>query len=517
MRSSVVVWVSLAVLVGVRSADFLDRLLSPDLVAVAFSEGGDDAYYFFTVARNVVAGHGATIDGVHWTSGFQPLWLIVDCLAFLAPSDRIAFFMVYLVSLVLWLAGALLFLAFVRRASGRPVDGLAAALVVTLFLCDAQLGQHYVTGMETGLYCSTTLVMLLAFQRYLRLPAPSAFDLRRAIGLGVLAGLFMLVRNDAVFLCGFLILAALTGPQGARRLREMVVAVFVASSLVMPWLAYCQWVAGVPLPQSGLATSSALRAISDPALTVRSLVESLVPLLFVKMDTLIGRHVAIAAVLAGTAAACVIAVTLRPRSPLLDRESRLVLLALAASAMALLGYYVAFSAAIQFYARYFVQLKLLMLTLIALLLVRGLDRCAIRPAVRAGAVGLAALAVASNIFWTVHWFGLPYKGYAGREAYELARSPYAKGATRIGMMESGRLGFMLPRRIVNLDGKMNVDALRALRADRLGQYVVAQDFDYIMLRGFDVRFFDERLPVWREHYAPADTLGELFVFARKTK
>ena len=53
MRAATGIWILLVVFLGIRGADFLDRLLSPDLVAVAFSEGGDDAYYYFTIARNI--------------------------------------------------------------------------------------------------------------------------------------------------------------------------------------------------------------------------------------------------------------------------------------------------------------------------------------------------------------------------------------------------------------------------------------------------------------------------------
>ena len=56
-------------------------VLSCKLVLVwsGFSETAiiqDDAFYYFTIARNVALGEGPTFDGVAPTNGFHPLWLL---------------------------------------------------------------------------------------------------------------------------------------------------------------------------------------------------------------------------------------------------------------------------------------------------------------------------------------------------------------------------------------------------------------------------------------------------------
>lgn len=35
----------------------------------------DDAYYYFTIARNIARGYGVTFDGLTPTNGFHPLWM----------------------------------------------------------------------------------------------------------------------------------------------------------------------------------------------------------------------------------------------------------------------------------------------------------------------------------------------------------------------------------------------------------------------------------------------------------
>ena len=146
MKVAPIVWALAAVLAGAYGIDFLQRVTSQDIVAVSFSEGGDDAYYFFTVARNIAQGHGITIDGTHWTTGFQPLWVLVCAVAFLAPSDRAALAIVYLISIALWLLSALLFGHLVRRLSLTPVQSSAAALLAVLFLGEGQFTRGYFNG-----------------------------------------------------------------------------------------------------------------------------------------------------------------------------------------------------------------------------------------------------------------------------------------------------------------------------------------------------------------------------------
>ena len=47
MQATLLIWLLLFAFVGARGADFLNRILSSDIVAVTFAEGGDDTYYYF--------------------------------------------------------------------------------------------------------------------------------------------------------------------------------------------------------------------------------------------------------------------------------------------------------------------------------------------------------------------------------------------------------------------------------------------------------------------------------------
>lgn len=511
--ATVVAWALIALLVGAYGVDFAHRVMSPDLVAVSFAEGGDDAYYFFTVARNIAQGHGITIDGVHWTTGFQPLWGFLCALPFLFHSDRLAFAIIYVASAALWLAGAALFACLVRRASAAPLYAPAFALIVVLFLGEPQFARGYFNGMETGLALTLSLWLMLAFHDYLRLP-PDGVTSGRVAGLGVLAGLTMLARNDTLFLCGGLLAVTLFAGRRRQPVRDIAVIVVVASLFVVPWLAYCQWASGNPMPQSGIATSVAVRGYVPLVTIVRKIVLSIDPLGFLKVRTLIDDHLwgAVAVTVVG---AVLLALHWRqPARPVMAPPAGKVVLGIAIAVACLLLYYPLASSAGQFFERYFLPLKLLVFVLGALLIARAMARADRRPAVAAVVIVVAAATVGSNLYWTGRDFHLPWRSHLGVEAYEIVRSPYATGTSRLGMAESGRLGFLYPTRVVNLDGKMNVDALKAVKTGTLGSYIDSAHLDYLMLHDEDVEYLDKTVAGWRKSWRPHGTLGEFDVFER---
>lgn len=512
MRAALLIAFLLGGLLAFRGADFADRLMGPDLVAQAFAEGGDDAYYFFTVARNIAAGRGITIDGVHWTTGFQPLWAAVCAVAFALAPDRGALALVYLASFACWLGGAWLLIRFVHAARGGSLPPLAAMLIATLFVCEGQFAQNYFNGMETGLTVTLSLGMLVAFQRHLQ-GAPAGGT--RLVGLGVLTGLTMLARNDAVFLCGAVLGAVLVSGMRPRPVREVLIIGAVASLLVLPWLVYCQWASGDPMPQSGIATSASLRGHADWAVVSLKLALSIVPLVVVKMRTIVDGHTEAVAALLLVAAAALANLWRRDGEAWMDQASRWMLMSLAAAGALLFLYYPVFSSAEQFFERYFAPIKLLVLIVLSLLIARLLARFPLRLAGATAACLLAALAIGSNAYWTWRDFNLPFRGYIGEDAYAIVRSPFATGNARLGFAESGRIGFLYPDRVVNLDGKMRVDALDALRHARFARFVQSAGLDFIILHDFDISFFDKVAPGWSEGYERGEDLATFRVFARK--
>jgi hypothetical protein len=68
------------------------------------------------------------------------------------------------------------------------------------------------------------------------------------------------------------------------------------------------------------------------------------------------------------------------------------------------------------------------------------------------------------------------------ERYQIARlinETTAEDAV-IGAFQTGIVGYYLDRRFVSLDGKTNIDALRAMQDGRIDEYIEAQGIDYLM-------------------------------------
>jgi hypothetical protein len=269
------------------------------------------------------------------------------------------------------------------------------------------------------------------------------------------------------------------------------------------------------LPQSGIATSAALRGRAGWAIVSEKMALSIVPLLGFKIRSIVDEHVAMVAALALAGLAALAALWRRDREPWLDLASRWMLISLAAAGLLLLLYYPLFSSAVQFFERYFSPINLLVLIVLSLAIARLLARFPPGLAGATAACTLAAIVVGSQVYWTWRDFNLPFRSYMGDIAYAIVRSPLATGTSRLGLAESGRVGFLYPDRVVNLDGKMRVDVLDALRRGRFAPFVQSAGLDFILLHGFDIEFFDKIAPGWRDGYERGEELASFVVFARK--
>ena len=76
-----------------------------------------DAYYVFTVARNLATGAGLTFDGVSVTTGFHPLWMGVTTAAYFLTRDIPTFqYSIFIIQTGLFFSGHALLLRVALRA-----------------------------------------------------------------------------------------------------------------------------------------------------------------------------------------------------------------------------------------------------------------------------------------------------------------------------------------------------------------------------------------------------------------
>lgn len=214
-------------------------------IALAPVESGafratDDAYYYFQVARNIVAGYGPTFDQIGQTNGFHPLWMICLLPIFWIFKDpATAFKVVGIVGSVI--LGCAFWIAYITVA--KQLGRIAALVALGLFLFPYQIN-HLLNGLETGL-----LVLLLFLLVYLcttrDLLGPEHAK-RKAARLGVLLGLVFLARLDSIFivLSVFLIwgLNLWRAAAGEDKITQVWIPIAMAASIIaLISLPYFMW------------------------------------------------------------------------------------------------------------------------------------------------------------------------------------------------------------------------------------------------------------------------------------
>ena len=461
----------------------------------------EDAYYVFQVARNVAHGHGVTADGVHATSGFQPLWAVLLIPAFLTGAN-VSLALVAVLCLALWIAGADVFSRLLTDllpevGISRPARRLFFAVV---FLATVPLRDLYWGGLETGLY--VTLLMSVTYWFVVHKHAAQRSQLAFGVALGFLA----LARFEAVAFVVVLAAArAFVHAPPERRARAVVIPLLVAVVMLLPWLAFCQAVIGRPIPQSGIATGGQ-GIYPAPLLSGRTAsVELSLGSVFSWPTTpsALNHH-------PGLAFAILFTVVVRfglawAGGIRVRADMRWVVGALAATAVAIMAVYSATTAAVWFLARYSVVVEPLQLGLTAAA-VLGLVRIVLRHQPRATAVVLAGGTALTVLASVVHAGPLldRHDQYMAAPAAELAATRVVFRCAPIGMFESGRSGFRYGMRIVNLDGKTNAAALQATVDHRLIRWVIDHHIDVVFANRGYLTHLDQRHEPWRQHYRVVD-------------
>lgn len=205
----------------------------------------DDAFYYFQIARHVVAGDGFTFDGLSRTNGFQPLWqiLLLPIFAYVHDPDR----QVQLASAfsgTLWGAAGVVLFAFLARL----VPGYWALFGVFVWLTTPSLFHMAATGMESGLVAVVFVVLLIVWQRHHAM----LHTLRGALAFGALAGVLALTRIDEALLLPALALSIAARP-GSWRIKAGLLVRLTAGFLVLigPYLVWSKCYARTWLPISG--------------------------------------------------------------------------------------------------------------------------------------------------------------------------------------------------------------------------------------------------------------------------
>lgn len=225
-------WFALAVLLLIAAAvrwplttlDF-NSLLNTYLV--------DDAFYYFKIASHLATDHRITYDGEQLTNGFHPLWLAVITPFYTATNDGIDF--VYRVQWLMFGIDLLTVVALFHLLQ-KLKTGLPIAFIGTLLFCvHSSFVDIQMNGLETSL---NTLLLLLLCNGFIEIHRQESITWRGCVCLGALTGLAFLARTDNAItvLLLFACLAWCSRKQWRINYPRLLSAGIVAGLIVLPWL-----------------------------------------------------------------------------------------------------------------------------------------------------------------------------------------------------------------------------------------------------------------------------------------
>ena len=422
----------------------------------------EDGYLLQTVARNLACGRGMTVsDGTIVTNGFQPLFTFLSAGLFMLTdgSKFRGIILVTLFSLLIAISSAWLVQKIARRAS-IGLSGSLAWLAAASWFAAPHIIRHSMNGLETGLYW---LMMLMTLNYWLDITRPGAqpVNLNRRLALGVLLGFTFLARNDAVFFIAALLLTHVLIRPASRpftaSLTDAIIAGVTSIVIASPWLINNVMLFGSIVPISGKAESYGAHFAHNLSHIPATIVDS--TLLYLPIPVHLESTLPVAAV-------CTLAILLfiAALRPLLRQQNvvagqffwlTLILLA------EISAYYGLMFGATHFLQRYFSVLTPLLWLTWAAVLVR---------VVGPGWQASRAMAIPTLLIVAALASGFALRDYQRGYAMETAQehenvvnwvTSHIPNNVWVGAIQSGTLGYFHDRTI-NLDGKVNPAALRAL-------------------------------------------------------
>lgn len=410
------------------------RMLGP-LEHTLFS---DDAFYYLCVGRNIAAGLGPTFDGVHPTTGFNPLWQAVVALVARGPFDPSTLPAAVAAVNLACLAAAvtIIAVAFGRR---RLVPGVWTLVVLVAF-ANPYVLKTSLNGMESGLVWLSWSLALVVLTRLLEGRTGAA----NAAVAGAVAGVVVLARLDGLGLVAVLAWVVTVTAADRRRLLAMVAFAAAACAVAGPyfvwmWLRFGHW-----LPVSVLVK----RGTADMSLPA---VAAICALFAAGVLTVTRRGRLARPVLAGL-----------PPPP-----AAAAALAVLAGLLPLAVYATAHRARLT-HLWYYAGVLTAALTLAALVASTLWQRQSRRLVVAGAVAGLVAAAAA----WAWH-----SSAHGGQEHYQVAdamgrRLQAMPADARIAGWNVGLIGYRRSCRVTNLDGLVNsYDYLQVLRERRVAAWL----------------------------------------------
>lgn len=480
----------------------------------------EDSFYLFNCAEHFAHGEGFTCDGKQPTNGVQPLIVVLYAPLFLiAGENKLLALKFAFILIALFDSLSVIFIArVVRLMQKKPIDEnsvwyspsiIAAILWAGLY----PIFVHTGSGLETGLYSTMLLASLCYYLKLSRIrSAGGIVAIVQWILYGSILGITVLARIDAVF---FVIAIACYEFYKFRSKGFVNGAIlsFFAFMVSSPWWWYNYKIFGSLMPQSGVAES--LGSLAGENLTRAAIVLGDIFSIFIFLPNYSFFPWFHYAWFTGL---FIIVWWLTKKFALSDHIKEKYELSPLTPYFFFCGliaiYYVVLFSAPYFIPRYFQPLRIGWLIIFCCASQKIIDVLKIQYKKRKGMVGgflsiFAFIAIGFSAGSYIYFFTITHPS----ELYLTGKWAFTHPNKRIGMAQTGTAGFMAPN-VVNLDGKVNFDALLAKKNNDIGSYIESEKLDYIA----DWRELSEPMVVSAAKHGgkfkEVDSIGRVVVFKR---
>jgi len=459
-------WMWVIFLVGV----FIRCLLVWQPVPVLITKNlPDDTYYYFSIARNIVETGSVSIDGIHTTNGFHPLWLFLLLPIFSLPLNSIDLH----VHLALTLTSVLDSLAIpviwliARNITRNEGASLFAALCYALNPVAILQGTN---GLETGLAQCLLVCFWLLLVRWMDNPRSR----NRMVFAGVVGGLMLLARNDTVFFFGAGVLAWLLLTGVRQGWKSAFTVSIIAIIINIPWYLASRWLLGSWVQDSGLAVPYAIQERwtinHGPALYPR-LLEG-IRQIFLPPYWLRGDPTGLPLFIGIALWIIVLSVLINYWVKSRDLPSMAAILpAIAAGVMLIL-----FHGGLRWYPRPWYFFVLSAAWPVAAALAISLSSNPVKILRFAYPAIVAYFVLSGMIFWQNGLY--PWQEDFIKASYWMKEN--TPSDARIGSFNAGIYSYYSDRTIVNLDGVVNHDAFIAIQGKRILPFLDKIGVDYLV-------------------------------------
>lgn len=430
----------------------------------------DDAFYYFDVARSVVAGLGSTFNGIDPTNGYHPLWLVILLPIFkwfyAGGADITPVRIVLALSVVFNIATAFFVLRILNRFAARPI---IRAYGMAVWMLNPFLLYQMINGLETSL---SLLLFSAFFLLCLRIEEGKSGKYWLA---GIVGGLMILARIDlcfyvAAFLCWILLRNGLRAGFG-----NALAAAIPTGIVVSPWIIWNYL--NFHMLLTGASDTAAMinhqLIVQDHGPSFAQFLKAVVYQTQYEFNNLLQRtgEFAIAAGVVGAGIALAIDGPLR--FPWMRRDWKLV--------HCMFGGFVTLfiaDASIRWTVRdwYFVSFDLFLAIFCAVVVGILFERITHKR------LFVVSLIAATLFSFYVDW-SKNLQGGMSAQAQMYAATQWMNAnlptGSKIGVFNSGIQEYFSTQTIVNLDGLINNAAYEALRNRSLWQYIQGDHIAYI--------------------------------------